>query len=192
VTGRSTERDRAVFEELYRDTRLDVLVYVTRRSKNPEDAADVLAETYRIAWQKLGTMPTGGQARAWLFGVARNELLKGATRRRKHAALTERLADELRLSRSSDWPTDDRADRVRTVLQTLSERDREILTLTAWEGLTPREIAVVVGTSANVVRVRLHRARSQLKLQLVSLTAQRTRFARETNAESHVGGSRTR
>jgi RNA polymerase sigma-70 factor (ECF subfamily) len=38
--------------------------------------------------------------------------------------------------------------------------------MTAWEGLTPRQIATVMGTSANVVRVRLHRARARLKQQL--------------------------
>ena len=48
----------------------------------------------------------------------------------------------------------------------LSVRDREILTMTAWEGLTPKQIAKVMGTSANVVRVRLHRARARLKQEL--------------------------
>jgi DNA-directed RNA polymerase specialized sigma24 family protein len=45
-------------------------------------------------------------------------------------------------------------------------RDREILTLTAWEGLAPKEIATVTGTPTNVIRVRLHRARSRLKRRL--------------------------
>jgi RNA polymerase sigma-70 factor, ECF subfamily len=40
------------------------------------------------------------------------------------------------------------------------------VTLTAWEGLAPREIARVMGTSANVVRIRLHRARARIKRQL--------------------------
>ena len=44
--------------------------------------------------------------------------------------------------------------------------DREILTMTAWEGLTPKQIARVMGMSANVVRVRLHRARARLKQEL--------------------------
>jgi len=57
-------------------------------------------------------------------------------------------------------------DALRAVLAALSVRDREILTMTAWEGLTPKQIAVVMGTSANVVRVRLHRARTRLKRQL--------------------------
>lgn len=41
-----------------------------RRSKSPEDAADVLVETYLIAWRKLDAVPRGDEARLWLFGVA--------------------------------------------------------------------------------------------------------------------------
>jgi RNA polymerase sigma-70 factor, ECF subfamily len=85
---------RAGFEQLFRDTRTDLLAYIMRRSQSAEDAADVLAETYLIAWQKLDGIPTGERARLWLFGVARNLLLKGATRRRSRDALVERLAGE--------------------------------------------------------------------------------------------------
>jgi RNA polymerase sigma-70 factor (ECF subfamily) len=53
-------------------------------------------------------------------------------------------------------------------LGALPERDREILMLTAWEGLTPKQIAVVVGIPMNLVRVRLHRARTRLKRDLTN------------------------
>jgi predicted DNA-binding protein (UPF0251 family) len=44
----------------------------------------------------------------------------------------------------------------------LSESDRELLSLVAWEGLTRAELAVALGTSRAVVRLRLHRARKRL------------------------------
>jgi hypothetical protein len=77
-------------------------------------------------------------ARLWLFGVARNLLLRSARRLRVADALVERLAGELRAAQPPA-PTDDRAERLRSALADLSERDREIVTLTAWEGLAPRE-----------------------------------------------------
>jgi RNA polymerase sigma-70 factor (ECF subfamily) len=55
---------------------------------------------------------------------------------------------------------------VRMPQRSAPEGDREILMLTAWEGLTPREIAAVMGISANVVRVRLHRARRRVEQRL--------------------------
>jgi RNA polymerase sigma-70 factor (ECF subfamily) len=162
-----TEHPRETFEQLYRDTRTDLLAYTLRRSRNAEDAADVLAETYLIAWQKLDRVPKGERARLWLFGVARNLLMKGASRHRSGSALVERLANELRSADPAHSPLEDeRRDALRAVLAALSVRDREILTMTAWEGLTPKQIAKVMGTSANVVRVRLHRARARLKREL--------------------------
>ena len=47
-----------------------------------------------------------------------------------------------------------------------AEQDREILTLNAWEALAPREIAQVIDTNANIVRIRLYRARSHMKKRL--------------------------
>jgi RNA polymerase sigma factor (sigma-70 family) len=160
------ERRAAAFERLFRDTRTDLLTYVLRRSRTAEDAADVFAETYLVAWRRLEAIPPGDQARPWLFGVARNTLLKGVTRRGSNAALVERLASELRAVRAAHPPA--RTDALRAALAALPESDREILTLSAWEGLSPREIATVVGRPPNVVRVRLHRARARLRQELAA------------------------
>jgi RNA polymerase sigma factor (sigma-70 family) len=161
------ENPREHFEQLFRDTRTDLLAYILRRSRNAEDAADVLAETYLVAWQKLGRVPKDERARLWLFGVARNLLMKSAGRRRCGNALVERLAGELRSADLAHSPFEhERRDALRAVLAALPVRDREILTMTAWEGLTPKQIAAVMGTSANIVRVRLHRARARLRRQL--------------------------
>ncbi len=164
---RESEAQRAVFERLYCDTRADLLAYIVRRSSSPEDAADVLAEIYLIAWQKLDAIPMGEQARPWLFGVARNLLLRGSTRYHAANALVERLSREIRNVHPVHWPVEDRRyEALRAALKALPEVDREIMTLTAWEGLTPKQIARVMDMSANTVRVRLHRARSRLQRQL--------------------------
>lgn len=167
MKGSSREGGRAAFERLFRETRGDLLAYALRRSATPEDAADVVAETYLIAWRRLERVPNGDQARLWLFGVARNVLRKGIRRRQAGNRLMERLADELRRSGAlRPAAEDERIAEVRSALARLPARDRELLTLTAWEGLTPGEIAAVTGMSANIVRVRLHRARNRLKSEL--------------------------
>jgi RNA polymerase sigma factor (sigma-70 family) len=160
---------RAAFEQLFRDTRTDLLAYIVRRSQSAEDAADVLAETYLVAWRKLDVIPTGERARLWLFGVARNLLLKGASRRRSCQALVERLAAELRSAHPPHAPVEDeRSSALRSALAGLPEFQREIVMLTAWEGLTPKQIAAVTGAPVNIVRVRLHRARTRLKQDLAT------------------------
>jgi RNA polymerase sigma factor (sigma-70 family) len=175
-------RTPAGFEQLFRETRTDLLAYALRRSRSAEDAADVLAETYLIAWQKLDSIPSGERARLWLFGVARNVLLAGARRRRYGDALVERLATELRRAQPSFAFEDERSGPLRAALAALPERDREIVLLTAWEGLTPKEVAAVVRAPVNVVRVRLHRARARLKRELTACTDPRPAVA--TNMRS--------
>lgn len=174
MTGQESERQREIFEKLYHATRSDLLAYILRRSQTAEDAADILADTYMVAWQRLETIPPGDEARPWLFGVARKFLLKGSTRRCAAYALVERLAQELHRIQSEAMQTTATREHPRTLalraaLHTLSEIDREILTLAAWEGLKPRQIATVMGLSPNTVRVRLYRARSRLRCELGSV-----------------------
>jgi RNA polymerase sigma-70 factor (ECF subfamily) len=158
------------FERLVQETRTDLLAYALRRTANAEDAADVVSETYLIAWRKLDRVPSGSHARLWLFGVAGNVLRRGAERDRRHMALRERLADELRdaipTPQHIDADSGTATGTLRAGLASLSPRDREVLTLTAWEGLTPKQIAAVTGLPANLVRVRLHRARARLAARL--------------------------
>jgi RNA polymerase sigma-70 factor, ECF subfamily len=160
--------DRRLFERLVRETRDDLLAYALRRAANAEDAADVLSETYLIAWRKLDKVPDGDNARLWLFGVAANVLRRGVQRQRSSEALIERLTREPpdTVQLESLGHEDRTFHALRASLASLSARDREILTLTAWEELTPKQIAVVTGMPTNVVRVRLHRARSRLKRRL--------------------------
>jgi RNA polymerase sigma-70 factor, ECF subfamily len=156
------------FEQLYRSTAQDLLAYVTRRARDPEEATDILAEVYVIAWRRLDKVPSDDTARLWLFGVARNLLMKRTRAERSHQALMGALASELRRVADDD-PEPLREgveDKVRAALEGLPVKQREVLLLTAWEGLKPREIACVTGTTANVVRVRLHQARTRLRRAL--------------------------
>lgn len=160
-----SQLDGAGFEALYRATRGDLLGYLLRRTAGPEEAADLLAETYLVAWEKLDKLPAGQEARLWLFGVARNLSLQRHRRTRVAGALVERLARELRAGAAA-VPDSPRDDELWAALDALPARDREVIALTAWEGLTPGEVAIVLETSANAIRIRLHRARRRLRRTL--------------------------
>jgi RNA polymerase sigma factor (sigma-70 family) len=181
VTRQDEAHRQERFEQLYRETRRDLLAYALRRTRSAEDAADVLAETYLIAWRKLDSIPRGEHTRLWLFGVARNVLRRGTTRQHALSAIVERLAQELREQEPAEPPNPDAwAPRVRAAVQALPEPQREVLLLTAWEGLTPREIAVATRTPVNLVRVRLHRSRARVRRALSGSEAARHSSARQT------------
>jgi Sigma-70 region 2 len=104
--SRPSDDPEARFRRLFNETRHDLLAYAIRRSKRPEDAADVVAETYLIAWQKLNSLPEGGEARLCLFGTARNVILRGASREHALRAVVDRLALELHDLRTTTEPAD--------------------------------------------------------------------------------------
>lgn len=171
------------FNQLYRDTSDDVLAYLVRRSPTLEDATDAFAETYVAAWRKLETLPDGDRARLWLFGAARIELRKAASQTNAAHKLAVRLANELETA-SPQQATSANVETDTVISQAvalLSAKDREILALTAWEGLTPREIAVVMGVSGNAVRLRLSRARRSLRGHLQREQSSQAPTARATS-----------
>lgn len=155
-----TERgDRC--EALFAANQDQVLGFLLRRTDQPADAADLLAETFLTAWRRLDEVPE--RADLWLLGVARRML---ANHRRGRSRRSD-LADRLRLALTvPPHVATDSAGPASAALVSLSAADREILTLTAWEGLGPAELAIVLGLSESATRVRLHRARSRLRARL--------------------------
>jgi RNA polymerase sigma-70 factor (ECF subfamily) len=158
-----SKRDR--FHAIYSAHREALLAYLLRRTDDPADAADVLAEVFLVAWRRADAVPVGDAARAWLFGVARRALANHRRSERRRSALASELAAALA---SVPPPADDAFDPdLRGALESLEARDREIVALTAWEQLTPAEIAQVLDMNPVTVRVRLHRARRRLEQKLI-------------------------
>jgi RNA polymerase sigma-70 factor (ECF subfamily) len=155
------------FEAVYAANHAPILGYALRRTTRPEDAADVLAETFLTAWRRLDELPDGDGARLWLYGVARRVLANYYRGERRRSALADRLRDEVTYAYRPPELTGESA-HLADALRRLSEQDRELLTLAAWEGLDYGQIAVVLGCSRNAVRIRLHRARGRLAAQLAS------------------------
>jgi RNA polymerase sigma-70 factor (ECF subfamily) len=150
---------------LYGELFAPISGYVVRRVGNPEDAAEVIAETFATLWRRLDSCPAGAEARPWLFGVARRVLANQRRGARRRGALAERLRPESDVAVA--WPSvAGFDDRIARAFAGLSESDREVLSLVAWEGLTGEELAVVLGLSRAGVRLRLHRARRRFKAAL--------------------------
>lgn len=146
----------ARFEELYRRHGGRVLAYVLRRA-SPALADDIVADVFLVAWRKLDELPA--DPLPWLLGVARKTLANRRRGEERAVALQHRLAFERAAVIAGD--RDDIDERVIRALSRLPERDRELLMLLAWDGLSQAEVAEVLGVRKNTVAVRLHRARRQ-------------------------------
>jgi RNA polymerase sigma-70 factor (ECF subfamily) len=142
------------FEEIYAAHRETVESYVRRRA--PASLVDdVVSETFVVCLRKLERVPA--EPLPWLYAVARKTL---ANQRRKLARETGQPA----ILSVEPEPVGDSA--LAEAFGRLGERDREVLRLVAWEGLSLAEAAVVLGCSAVACRVRYHRAKSRLAERL--------------------------
>jgi RNA polymerase sigma-70 factor, ECF subfamily len=180
---------RLRFELLYAKHAPAVKAYVLRRS-DASTADDVVAEVFVVCWRRFEEIPIDPQP--WLFGIARRVLSTQRRGERRRVALQHRLAHTAGHSAapvpgelSGEMPgglnSEERngfADAIprmgdgalagiadtglAAALARLSDGDRELLLLIAWEGLSPAEAASVLGVKPATARVRLLRARRRL------------------------------
>jgi RNA polymerase sigma factor (sigma-70 family) len=182
MCGAMTPRDADRFREMYDRFAPDLLKYILRRVPRQADAPDVLADVFLVAWRRIEDVPPEPETRLWLYGVARLTLQNEHRRTRRRDALADRLRSELHETDvGAATESDDVAD-VRAALDVLSGVDRELVVLTAWDGLSPSEAAAVLGLPPQIARVRLHRARRRLQ-KLVA--------AQRDAGDGHVHASRT-
>lgn len=162
--------DRAErFSELYR-TQYDAILRYARRRTDPEAARDIVAETFLVAWRRLDAVPPDlGQARSWLYGVARRVLANAERSQRRAERVTSKLGQQRRDDRAPDTAAGvtERA-RLEQALASLTATDREALRLVGWEELDLAGAALAMGCSRSAMAVRLYRARRRLERALAT------------------------
>ena len=168
---------RARYEALFAEVYEPLQRYVRRRSA-PDAVDDIVAEALTIAWRRLDEVPEG-MALPWCYGVARRCLANHRRGTARRTQLVSRLHRERPIpSPEADARWDGEPDHaLAAALARLDDDEREIVRLSAWEALAPRDIALVLGISANAASIRLHRVRSKLTAAL-------------GGQESHVAGHR--
>ncbi|MGQ0743957.1 MAG: RNA polymerase sigma factor [Acidimicrobiales bacterium] len=158
-------------EQLWREHLPPLVLYAMRRCASREDALDVVAEVYLVAWRRIERVPAGSEARLWLFTVARNVLANHRRGQVRRTRLAKRLALEVEVTVPVATEVSDAALALEAALGVLSEPSRELLVLVAQDGLSVVEAAGVLGISAPTARVRLHRVRAQLRKEMQRLGA---------------------
>ena len=138
--------------------------YLSRRAGTAA-ADDLLGEVFVAAVEaRLRVTPhASGSALPWLYGIAGNVVRSHVRKRHPHEPAGTPF----------DWDAvDERVDAaargndLRRALGALTEAERELLLLVAWEGLTPAEAGEALGLTAVAARSRLHRARTRAQAAL--------------------------
>jgi RNA polymerase sigma-70 factor (ECF subfamily) len=155
--------DRAAFEELYRRFARPVLGLALRRLGDHGRAEDAVQETFAAVWRSARSFaPERGSGSAWLYAVARHAIVDRARQRLDPpvAEIAEQPSPEggpVELA-EQDWL----AFRVRTALERLPERERHVLELAYWSGLSQSEVASYLDVPLGTVKTRTRAALARL------------------------------
>ena len=144
------------FDQLYDRHVLEVYRYIARRHIG-NDAQDLTGDVFLIAFQKLNSIPAGSEL-PWLYRTAWNVL---ANAHRKNDPIPANFdLTEIEPDCADVVITNDQLNRS---WQKLPQKDREVLRLVAWEGLSGKELASVLGVSEGGAGAALSRARANLR-----------------------------
>jgi RNA polymerase sigma-70 factor, ECF subfamily len=160
ATGRVDE-SRVAFEALYRESRDDVYAYVAGLLRDRSAAEEVTSQAFERAWRKRRQIDKRrGTPRTWLFGIARNAALD-ELRRRSRVVPSEPEGVPALIANPADAAVDRAA--LQQAIDSLNGRERELVALKFFAGLSNAEIAAVIRTSETNAGTRLHRVIEKLR-----------------------------
>jgi RNA polymerase sigma-70 factor (ECF subfamily) len=171
VVAAARTGDRAAFDELVRRTYRDTLQLATRLAGDEQDARDIVQDTYLRAYRGLRRFRGDSRFRTWLFRITVNCASSHQSRARlhRHAALA---ADEAGHQPVEAFVADTGAERLslradlEAALAALAPKLRAVVVLRDVYDLPHDAIAAELGISQAAAKVRLHRARQQLRERL--------------------------
>jgi RNA polymerase sigma factor (sigma-70 family) len=170
----ASREDPRAFRELYDRWAEPLLAYFYRRVLDPEVAADLLAETFAVAWTRRRRFrDLGRPGGAWLYGIASKELSRYFRRRRVELRALRRLGVEMpalgeesiaRIEALVDAEQHRAA--LAAALGTLSSSERDAVALRVVSELGYSEIAARLRCSEAAARTRVHRGLNRLSKEM--------------------------
>ena len=148
--------------------------YAVRRCDNADDVADLVSDTFMIAFDAAHRyVPQTDTALPWLFGIARRVHTRQRRRTKSFLRLVSKntnaqiaYAGEETSAIESAIDAARAASEMREAMQRLSAGEREVLELVALEGLSPSEAALALDLTPNAARLKLSRARRHMRRML--------------------------
>jgi RNA polymerase sigma-70 factor (ECF subfamily) len=156
----SENEDR--FARLVREHSSAVGNYLRRRlyPLTPSDLDDLVEETMIVVWRRLDSVPTDAEL-PWMLGVARNVLRNARRSKNRRSVFEATLPPVTDEASAEDNVIADTT--VREALAALSDDDREVLLLNAWDGLDTHALGAYFVISTNAAAVRLSRAQRRFR-----------------------------
>lgn len=168
LASKAARGDTRAFEALVRRHKGGLHGFARRYVGDPDEAYDVVQESFIAAWRAIGRFDPRRPFATWLKAIALNKCRdrgrRARTRRLFLRALARAPADPA--AADPDPETDRRAERLDRAVAELPARYKEPLLLTAVGGLSHIEAGRMLGVSPKAVEMRLYRARLELRERL--------------------------
>jgi len=163
---KATRQDPKVFGELYKLYVEQVFRYLFSRIGNVHEAEDVTAQTFLAAFESFDKFRQDGHFASWLFGIARNKAMDHF-RRPDHLShmdgSSEIAVEDNTLARMIKT---EQEEALSTLIQALSEEDRELLRLRFLADMSFPEIARFLHRNEEAVKKTTYRLLARLHSQL--------------------------
>ncbi len=163
LLARVGERDREAFEILYGRYVRPVFGLALRRLGDRGHAEDAVQEAFAAIWRSASTYrPERGAAGGWLYTVARNAIVDRLRRKgpSADAELPELASTEPGPAQRAE--DSDVAWRVHRALEELQPREREVIELAYWSGMSQSEVAQYLHLPLGTVKTRTRSALAHL------------------------------
>lgn len=160
-SGEPTPLDNLVDEHLP-----EALRFAIRLTGDPGAAEDVVQEALLRAARSWRTFRGQAQFRTWLFRIIINVFRDRAPQRPAASSLQADVVDPRAGDPAAEILNVELSQIVATRVSALPPRQREVLVLVTYEGLTPRDAAELLGISEASVYSNLHLARQRLRQEL--------------------------
>jgi RNA polymerase sigma-70 factor (ECF subfamily) len=156
--------DEEAFALLYRRRQAGIYRFCMQMGGSRAMAEDVTQEVFLVLIREChGFDASRGSLNAFLFGIARNQLLRRLQRERFYMPLDDEVnEDGPGIQPGEEFSRIEAIESVRRAVLSLPERYREVIVLCDLEEMSYVETAEVLGCALGTVRSRLHRARSLL------------------------------
>jgi RNA polymerase sigma factor (sigma-70 family) len=173
--------DRVAFQEMTEQLWGLVYVFIRQRVSDRQRSEDLTQETFLQAWEKRKTLRKPESAVSWLLAIASRKVIDAHRwyGSRPESPLTDPGETEATGTPPADREDEERSEQLRSALASVPEMYRTVLVLRYWSGLTPAQIARLLGEPEGTIRNRIFRAH----LQLRSLLAETPHPRAEDGAE---------
>jgi RNA polymerase sigma-70 factor (ECF subfamily) len=159
LVKRAGHGDRDAFGELVARHRDRVWAIALRMCREPEDAEDVLQETFLAAWRSIDRFGGRSEVSTWLYRIAVNKSYDQIGKRRESTPLDEPHEPAAPVDAGEQRA---RQQAIERALAGLTPEFRAVAVLCDILGLTPAEAAEIVEIPEGTAKSRLFRARAEL------------------------------